>query len=76
MDDHRMSTDQLSSVRLYSVPELSSMGYGSKNAIRQRIHDGQVPAVQVGRAFRVREADLHYLATPYTPVSTAETASA
>lgn len=63
-------------LRLYTVPELTQMGLGSKNTIRQRIHEGAVPAVKVGRAFKVRETDLHYLAVPYTPASAAEAESA
>jgi|SRR5699024_104058 len=50
--------------RLFSVTELWSMGYGSKNGIRALIADGTVPAVKVNNKFKIRESDLVYLAVP------------
>lgn len=57
-----MTSTQLD--RLYSVTELWSLGYGSKNSIRSRIHDGTVPAVRVGNTLKIRESDLPHLAVP------------
>lgn len=50
--------------RLYSLTELSSLGYGSKNSVRALIAVGTVPAVRVGNRLKVRETDLHYIAVP------------
>lgn len=68
-----MTSDNQLPDRLYSVRQLWALGYGSKNSIRARIHEGAVPAVRVGKTLKVRESDLHHLAVPVEP---AEEASA
>lgn len=53
--------------RLYSLRELSDMGYGSRRANQTLIRNGRVPAVLVGGAYKVAASDLHYLAQPAGP---------
>ena len=56
--------------RLYSLRELSEMGYGSRKTLQTRIHEGKVPAVRVNNAFKIRASDLHLLADQVGPSST------
>lgn len=48
--------------RLYSLRELSEMGYGSRRTLQTRIHEGKVPAVLVNHGYKIRASDLHLLA--------------
>ena len=60
--------------RLYSLRELQDAGYGHRRTLMTRIGEGVLPAHRVGNAYRVRESDLHLLASPAMPAtdSTAE----
>ncbi|MFP3397656.1 hypothetical protein SB749_15100 [Brevibacterium sp. SIMBA_078] len=62
--------------RLYSLRELSEMGYGSRRTLQTRIHEGKVPAVLVNHAYKIRASDLHLLAEQVgclaTPVMTVD----
>lgn len=57
--------------RLYSMKELSELGYGSRRHNLKLIADGALPAVLVAGAYKVRASDLHLIATPVVPGSEA-----
>ncbi len=50
--------------RLYPLRELQDANYGDRTTLMKRIHDGTLPAVKVGNAYRIRESDLHLIAKP------------
>lgn len=50
--------------QLLPLIELETSGYGSRPFIRDRINSGELPAVKVGKSFKVRRGDLHLLASP------------
>lgn len=52
--------------RLFTLRELSAMGYGSRRANLDAIHAGRLPAVSVHGRLKVRESDLGLLAVPVT----------
>lgn len=51
--------------RLYSLRELQNAGYGNRIVLNQRINRGELPAVKVGNAYRIRESDLGLIAIPH-----------
>lgn len=53
--------------RLYSMKELSELGYGSRRHNLKLIAEGKLPAVLVAGAYKVRASDLHLIAVPVTP---------
>lgn len=50
--------------QLLTLRELENAGYGSRHFLRDRINTGKLPAVKVGKSFKVRRGDLHLLASP------------
>ena len=49
-----------------TVAEVAAMMRVSKMTVYRLLHDGTIPAVRVGRSFRVREADANdYLRKAY-----------
>lgn len=49
-----------------TVAEVAEMMRVSKMTVYRLVHSGELPAVRVGRSFRVREADAHaYLEGSY-----------
>lgn len=49
-----------------TVAEVAALMRVSKMTVYRLVHNGDVPAVRVGRSFRVREKDVHaYLRTSY-----------
>lgn len=57
---------------LLDVRHVSELGYGHPQTIRDRIHQGEVPAVLVGNRFKIRREDLHLLTKPLGPAHTNE----
>ncbi len=56
----------LSEVRFLTVAEVASMMRVSKMTVYRLVHHGELPAVRVGRSFRVPEAAVHeYLRQSY-----------
>lgn len=53
--------------RVFKISELAAAGYGDKAALTRKVHRGELPAFRVGRVFRIRESDLHYLVDPVDP---------
>ena len=57
---------QLSEVRFVTVAEVASLMRVSKMTVYRLIHSGELPAVRVGRSFRVPESAVHdYLKTAF-----------
>jgi excisionase family DNA binding protein len=55
-----MSTErQLSEVRFLTVAEVASIMRVSKMTVYRLVHAGDLPAVRVGRSFRVPEDEVH-----------------
>ena len=60
-----MSSDQ-PRVRFLTVAEVAEVMRVSKMTVYRLVHSGEMPAVRVGRSFRVPQDALdHYLATAY-----------
>ncbi len=60
-----MSSDQ-PRVRFLTVAEVADVMRVSKMTVYRLVHSGQMPAVRVGRSFRVPQDALdHYLSTAY-----------
>lgn len=56
----------LSEVRFLTVAEVASVMRVSKMTVYRLVHDGRLPAVRVGRSFRVPEQAVHdYLRKAY-----------
>ena len=56
----------LSEVRFLTVAEVASMMRVSKMTVYRLVHNGELPAVRVGRSFRVPEDAVHeYLRQSY-----------
>ncbi len=52
--------------KFLTVAEVASMMRVSKMTVYRLVHSGELPAVQVGRSFRIRENDAHaYLEGSY-----------
>jgi excisionase family DNA binding protein len=64
---HNMATGrELSEVRFLTVAEVASIMRVSKMTVYRLVHGGELPAVRVGRSFRVPEDAVHdYLRTSY-----------
>ena len=62
-----MSTErQLAEVRFLTVAEVASIMRVSKMTVYRLVHAGDLPAVRVGRSFRVPEDEVHtYLRTAF-----------
>ena len=55
-----MSTErQLAEVRFLTVAEVASIMRVSKMTVYRLVHAGDLPAVRVGRSFRVHEDEVH-----------------
>jgi excisionase family DNA binding protein len=53
------SSGDLSEVKFLTVAEVASMMRVSKMTVYRLVHNGDLPAVRVGRSFRVVEKDVH-----------------
>jgi excisionase family DNA binding protein len=62
-----MSTErQLAEVRFLTVAEVAAIMRVSKMTVYRLVHAGDLPAVRVGRSFRVPEDEVHkYLRTSF-----------
>jgi len=57
---------RLAEVRFNTVAEVASLMRVSKMTVYRLIHSGELPAVRVGRSFRVPESAVHdYLKTAF-----------
>ena len=57
---------RLAEVRFTTVAEVASLMRVSKMTVYRLIHSGELPAVRVGRSFRVPESAVHdYLKTAF-----------
>jgi len=61
---------QLAEVRFVTVAEVASLMRVSKMTVYRLVHSGELPAVRVGRSFRVPESAVH----DYLRVSFVDTA--
>jgi excisionase family DNA binding protein len=57
--DPRGSGADISGVRFLTVAEVASVMRVSKMTVYRLVHSGELPAVRVGRSFRVPENDVH-----------------
>jgi excisionase family DNA binding protein len=57
-DPHGAGAD-ISGVRFLTVAEVASVMRVSKMTVYRLVHSGELPAVRVGRSFRVPESDVH-----------------
>ena len=57
--DSRGSGTDISGVRFLTVAEVASVMRVSKMTVYRLVHSGELPAVRVGRSFRVPENDVH-----------------
>ena len=59
--------------RLYTLSELTDLGYGSRATLYRRIADGTVPAVRTSpySAYKIRESDLPMLIHAVDPATVA-----
>jgi len=48
----------LSEVKFVTIAEVASMMRVSKMTVYRLVHNGDLPAVRVGRSFRVKESDV------------------
>ena len=56
----------LAELRFLTVAEVASLMRVSKMTVYRLVHAGDLPAVRVGRSFRVPEAEVHrYLRSSY-----------
>jgi excisionase family DNA binding protein len=56
----------LASVRFLTVAEVAAVMRVSKMTVYRLVHDGKLPAVQIGKSFRVPEQAVHdYLDAAY-----------
>ncbi len=57
---------QLAEVRFVTVAEVASLMRVSKMTVYRLVHSGELPAVRVGRSFRVPESAVHdYLSASF-----------
>lgn len=54
-----MSDDRLGEVRFLTVAEVASIMRVSKMTVYRMVHNGELPAVRVGRSFRVPQDAVH-----------------
>jgi len=57
--DSRESGAAISGVRFLTVAEVATVMRVSKMTVYRLVHSGELPAVRVGRSFRVPENDVH-----------------
>jgi excisionase family DNA binding protein len=63
---HRPTDPMLSDVRFLTVAEVAAVMRVSKMTVYRMVHSGELPAVRVGRSFRVPEQAVHdYLRNAY-----------
>ena len=63
---HMSNERQLAEVRFLTVAEVASIMRVSKMTVYRMVHAGELPAIRVGRSFRVPEDAVHkYLRTSY-----------
>lgn len=61
-----MSQERLGEVRFLTVAEVASIMRVSKMTVYRMVHGGELPAVRVGRSFRVPEDEVQkYLRDSY-----------
>ncbi|WP_106297368.1 helix-turn-helix domain-containing protein [Knoellia remsis] len=61
-----MSQERLGEVRFLTVAEVASIMRVSKMTVYRMVHGGELPAVRVGRSFRVPEDEVQkYLRESY-----------
>jgi excisionase family DNA binding protein len=62
-----MATErQLGEVRFLTVAEVATIMRVSKMTVYRMVHNGDLPAIRVGRSFRVPEDEVHaYLRSSY-----------
>ncbi len=59
-------TGDISEVKFLTIAEVASMMRVSKMTVYRLVHNGELPAVRVGRSFRVTEQDANdYLQRSY-----------
>ena len=62
-----LTTDDVTSARFLTVREVANTLRVSNMTVYRLINAGDLPAVRVGKSFRLREDDVnHYLAGRYT----------
>jgi excisionase family DNA binding protein len=54
-----MATGDLSEVKFLTIAEVAAMMRVSKMTVYRIVHSGDLPAVRVGRSFRVTEQDVN-----------------
>ncbi len=54
-----MPTNDISEVKFLTVAEVAAAMRVSKMTVYRLVHSGELPAVRVGRSFRVSEEDMH-----------------
>ncbi len=61
-----MPTNDISEVKFLTVAEVAAVMRVSKMTVYRLVHSGELPAVRVGRSFRVSEEDVNeYLRTSF-----------
>ena len=61
-----MPTNDISEVKFLTVAEVAALMRVSKMTVYRLVHNGELPAVRVGRSFRVSEDDVdEYLRTSF-----------
>ena len=61
-----MPTSDISEVKFLTVAEVAAVMRVSKMTVYRLVHNGELPAVRVGRSFRVSEEDVNeYLRTSF-----------
>ena len=55
----QMSSSSLSEVKFLTVAEVAKLMRVSKMTVYRLVHSGELPAVQIGRSFRVPEQAVH-----------------
>lgn len=53
------NSGDISEVKFLTVAEVASVMRVSKMTVYRLVHSGELPAVRVGRSFRVKESDVH-----------------
>ena len=65
-DPREIRTGRLAEVRFLTVAEVAAVMRVSKMTVYRLVHSGELPAVRVGRSFRVPEQAVHdYLRDSY-----------
>lgn len=66
-----MLTHKTLTQRYLSLREASDLGFGGVSTFRKKIAAGELPAVRVGRQYRVLQSDLEVLAEPVSSKTSA-----